>query len=86
MLVPITSIIRGRPNEAGRSNLDNNKVAISRTVKISEALRYGKLHSSSPGLINFDGSLTNCEIRHCGGCHKLLAQCQKYLAALFEAD
>ena len=65
MLVPIPSIIRGCPNKAGRSNFDNNKIAISLTVKISEALRYGRLHSSSLGLINFDDSLTNCEIRQC---------------------
>ncbi len=66
MLVPITSIIRGCPNKAGRSNFDNNKVTISLTVKISEALHYGRLHSNSLGLINFDDSLTNFEIRHVG--------------------
>ncbi len=59
MLVPITSIIRGCPNKAGRSNFDNNKVTISLTVKISEALHYGRLHSNSLGLTNF-------EIRHVG--------------------
>ena len=62
MLVPITSIIRGCPNKAGCSNFDNKKLAISLTVKISEALRYSRLHSSSLALINFDDSLTNCEI------------------------
>jgi hypothetical protein len=66
MLVPITSIIRGCPNKAGRSNFDKNKIAISLTVKMSEALRYGRLHSSSLGLINFDDSLTNYEIRQEG--------------------
>jgi len=64
MLVPITSIRRGCPNKAGRSNFDKNKIAISRTVKISEAHHYGRLHSNSLGLSNFDCSLTNCEIRH----------------------
>lgn len=64
MLVPITSIIRGCPNKAGRSNFDNNKIAISLTMKISEELRYGRLHSNSLGLINFDDSLTNCDILH----------------------
>ena len=64
MLVPITSIRRGCPNKAGRSNFDNNKIAISLTVKISEAPHYGRLHSNSLGLINFDDSLTNFEIRH----------------------
>ena len=63
MLVPITSIIRGCPNKAGRSNFDNNKIAISLTVKISEALHYSRFHSNSLGLSNFDCSLTNCEIR-----------------------
>jgi hypothetical protein len=33
-------------------------------VKMSEALHYGRLHSNSLGLSNFDCSLTNCEIRH----------------------
>jgi hypothetical protein len=62
MLVPITSVRRCCPNKAGRNNFDNNKRAISLTMKMSEALRYGRLHSSSLGLINFDDSLTNCEI------------------------
>jgi hypothetical protein len=62
MPVPITSIIRGCLNKDSRSNFDNNKIVISLTVKISEALRYDRLHSRSLGLINFDDSLTNYEI------------------------
>jgi hypothetical protein len=50
MLVPITSIRRGCPNKAGRSNFDKNKIAIPLTVKMSEALHYGRLHSNSPVL------------------------------------
>jgi hypothetical protein len=86
MPVPITSIIRGCLNKDSRSNFDNNKIVISLTVKISEALRYDRLHSRSLGLINFDDSLTNYEILQVsfsGDCHKLLAQCHKYLAAFF---
>jgi hypothetical protein len=64
MLFPITSIIRGCPNMAGRSNYDKNEIAISVTVKMSEALHYGRLHSNSLGLTNFDNSLSNCEILH----------------------
>jgi hypothetical protein len=64
MPVPITSIIRGCLNKDSRSNFDNNKIVISLTVKISEALRYDRLHSRSLGLINFDDSLTNYEILH----------------------
>ena len=63
MPVAITSIRRYCPNKAGRSNFDDNKIAISLPVKISEALRYGRLHSRSLSLINCDDSLTNCEIR-----------------------
>ena len=56
ILVPITSIIRGCPNKAGSSSCDNNKIAISLTVKISEALCYGNLHSSSLSLTNYGHS------------------------------
>ncbi len=64
MPVPITSIRRGRLNNDSRSNFDTNKVVISLTVKISQTLRYDRLHSCLLGLINFDESLTNCEILH----------------------
>jgi hypothetical protein len=49
---------------AGRSNYDKNEIAISLTVKMSEALHYSRLHSNSLGLTNFDNSLSNCEILH----------------------
>jgi hypothetical protein len=65
MLVRITSVRRCCPNKAGRNNFDKNKIAISLTMKMSEAFRYGRLYSSLLGLINFDDSLTNCEILQC---------------------